>query len=151
MREFGCNQVLRSTGAAGSLGTTLGSVRIRGKQGLTIRPGKPTGMRTKTQLVVRRGEEIAMAARQQAELAENAEPLDLRGLPPAVKAAEHSALAQAATFESWAAAAAPSDVLLARALRTLAGQLEQVADQAARVRSEAEDFFESVDDEETGA
>jgi hypothetical protein len=105
-------------------------------------------MPTKTQLVVRRGEAVAAAAREQADITASGAPLSIRGLPPAAKATESAAEALGLMYERWAADAKPEDPLLARAVRELAGALRAAADQSRAVRAEAEEAIRSLADEE---
>lgn len=103
-------------------------------------------MRGKTQLVARRGESVAELAEEQARAAAAGEALALSGLPAAMASAERAALAQAATYERWAADAAQSDVLLGRRVLEFARQLRAVAGQAREVRSEAREAMDAMGD-----
>lgn len=106
-------------------------------------------MRRKTQLVARRGESVAELAEEQARTAAGGEALALSGLPAAMASAERAAIAQAATYERWAADAGQLDVLLGRSVLELALQLRAVAGQARRVRHEAREAMDVMDDGDT--
>ena len=104
-------------------------------------------MKTKTQLLVRRGEAVAAAAQDQLSVMESGEPLALSGLPAAAKATESVARAQALVYERWAADVMPDDPLLGRAVAELARAFGAIAEQARGVRREAVDALASIAEE----
>ena len=104
-------------------------------------------MRNKTQLVVRRGEGLAAAAEDQTEATRGDDRLTTGGLTAAAASTRRAALAQADTFDRWARDAAADDALLARAVRELADTLRAVAERADRVRDEARDALDALDED----
>jgi sugar/nucleoside kinase (ribokinase family) len=106
-------------------------------------------MLKKTQVVVRRGEALADAAKEFADATKGADPLGVTGLSPATMATERAALHQAATYERWAGDAMSVDPLLGRALMDLSRQLRAVAERATRVRGEAADALEALEGEDS--
>ena len=104
-------------------------------------------MAAQSQLVVRRGEALAAAARAQAALALAVkDSLGIGALPGATTASEQTAIAQAQTYEAWAEAALGVDPLLARAVLRLAQSFRVVARQAGEVRADARDALDSLAD-----
>jgi hypothetical protein len=101
-------------------------------------------VRKKTQLVARRGERLAEAAKEQAEATKGGEPLALSGLPAAAMSTERAALWQAETYERWGTDISELDVLLGRASERLARHLRTVAAEAARLREDARDAMEAA-------
>jgi hypothetical protein len=106
-------------------------------------------MLKKTQVVGRRAEAVADAAKDFAEATKGAERLGVNGLSPAAMATERAALHQAAAYERWAGDAMAVDPLLGRALLDLARRLRSVAERATEVRGEAADALEALENEDS--
>ena len=104
-------------------------------------------MPNKTQLVVRRAEAVAEAAKELADVTVGPESLSLGGLSPAMVAAGRAALHQAAAYERWAGDAAKVDPLLGRALLGLARTFRDLSEEAARVAEDATDALDALDGE----
>jgi hypothetical protein len=104
-------------------------------------------MLKKTQVVVRRAEAVATAAKELADATRGTDPLAPSGLSPAMIAAGRAALHQAAAYERWASDAAALDPLLGRALLDLARRLRAVSEEAARAGEEAADALDALEGE----